>query len=537
MQRKNEMKKKNKKRIRNILLALDAAVLLALAALGYRTVKERYELSLITEPAPEVEALLNEAFGGGRVLYALDGELRLSEAPATDEGRALADSLVGSAAVSLTDCTHTDYEGSGTLVISAPETGSLPESLRAAVESSLCLALENAARSSDIYDEDRQYRPEAVSAALSEAEREVLAGFSPETVSKSFSLELAFTDGSWEILNLPELNGDIDADAEALYSFATGNLTHFQKHYHIEETAKAGPVPDQSNFGETDDPAVVTALLQTPLARELIADRQLVFNEDIPFIEGTKIRYYLDETLLAIEWQEPEALACGTFMEVITADGSQLRRKLAGDVFGGMHFDLGTNLARQANAVFAFGGDLYNHQRNCGIVVYERQIYRFDPETCDTCYITSNGDMLFSYRYQFSQQYEAQQFIEDNDVLFSLCFGPVLIDNGEDKTPWMYPWGEINDEYARAALGQLGEHHYLTLNLNCLWPNYYYLVTLRQAADAMIKRGCINAYALDGGQTATTIVNGVYINPVQFGEEKVTSDIIYFATALPDAVQ
>ena len=80
----------------------------------------------------------------------------------------------------------------------------------------------------------------------------------------------------------------------------------------------------------------------------------------------------------------------------------------------------------------------------------------------------------------------------------------------------------------------LGDKHYLTMNINCMQPHHYYLATLRQAADAMIERGCIKAYALDGGQTATTVFNGKLINPVQFGRERFLSDIIYFASAVPN---
>ena len=50
----------------------------------------------------------------------------------------------------------------------------------------------------------------------------------------------------------------------------------------------------------------------------------------------------------------------------------------------------------------------------------------------------------------------------------------------------------------------------------------------------MLERGCEKAYALDGGQTASIIINHELINPVQFGYERFTSDIIYFATAIPE---
>ena len=121
-------------------------------------------------------------------------------------------------------------------------------------------------------------------------------------------------------------------------------------------------------------------------------------------------------------------------------------------------------------------------------------------------------------------------------MLFSLGFGPVLIDEYEDKTPETYPWGEVKDTYARSALGLMDRHHYLTMNINCSTPGRptYNLATLRQAADAMVERGCIKAYTLDGGQTATTAFNGELINPVQFGAQKDISDVIYFATAVPN---
>ena len=103
-------------------------------------------------------------------------------------------------------------------------------------------------------------------------------------------------------------------------------------------------------------------------------------------------------------------------------------------------------------------------------------------------------------------------------------------------TPDFYAWGEILDEYARSGLGMLGKHHYLKVDINCGRPGteYYYLATLRQLTDAMVKRGCVKAYTLDGGQTATTVFHNELINPVQFGWEKAISDVIYFASAVPD---
>ena len=58
--------------------------------------------------------------------------------------------------------------------------------------------------------------------------------------------------------------------------------------------------------------------------------------------------------------------------------------------------------------------------------------------------------------------------------------------------------------------------------------------TLDNLASVLLSMGVENAYGLDGGQTATIVINGKAVNPLDHGQQRVMSDIIYFATALPD---
>lgn len=417
----------------------------------------------------------------------------------------------------------------------------------AALEESFDTALYNrvdAAKSAaEVFDGDGNYNEATVSSAFQEALSACLA--SPEYTTVQSSAVLKYSKDQWRLQEDVSLQGALAAlampdnqpndEAEELFTACKASATVYPLRFRIDENALSAPAPDPEKFGSTNDPAVVQALLDTAEAKKLIGDEALVWNADIERIPGTEIHYYLDETILAIVWQEVANRGVGTFSEVFIADGSQLRRKIDGDAFGSMDFRTTSQFAQDTNAVLALGGDFYNHDRACGIVVYQRQIYRFEPDTCDTCFITADGDMLFAYRGTFTTQEEAQAFVDENDVLFSLCFGPVLIDGGQDMTPETYQWGEIKDDYARSVLGMFGKGHYMTLNMNCQLPNYYYLSTLRAAADEMIKRGCQKAYTLDGGQTATTVFNYQLINPVQFGWEKTISDIIYFGTALPES--
>ena len=57
---------------------------------------------------------------------------------------------------------------------------------------------------------------------------------------------------------------------------------------------------------------------------------------------------------------------------------------------------------------------------------------------------------------------------------------------------------------------------------------------MRDFADNMIEFGCQKAYALDGGQTGTIVTNDKLINVPDFGVQRTVSDMIYFATAVPD---
>lgn len=463
-----------------------------------------------------------------------------SDNPTTEYGQKLLTIYRSGWSYEITACTQSKKTAQATVRITGIDMEKAAASAWSGMGSLLSAAVENATLSSEIYDESRNYRQDVLDSAFAVLFDSVFSDPSVLTSVYEINLSLQYSDKQWLITDTGSLEAaitggstDPDGDAQALYNAAVTGQPYIALHYTLpEDSAVPGNVPDQNNYGSTTDPSVIEALIQTPTAQALINGQALCWNSGIELFPDSEIHYYLDETILMIQWQEVTNSAVGTYAEVFLADASQFRRKIVDDQFGGMDFDYATGLAQQTNAVLASGGDFYNTSRNCGIVVYNREICRFD-QTCDTCYINSSGDLLFSWRGQFSDESEAQQFVTENDILFSLCFGPVIIENGVDVTPESYPYGEINDTYARAALAQLGQLHYLTMNLNHGDGQYNTYSTLQQATDAMMAHGCPNAYALDGGQTASTVVNGELINPVQFGEERLVSDIIYFATAYP----
>ena len=321
---------------------------------------------------------------------------------------------------------------------------------------------------------------------------------------------------------------------DEIFAEASSELTYVRKHYSLPENTLRGPVPIAENFGVTRDKAVIRALLERPEARDLIGDQKLSWNEDIELLDDTPIYYYLDETILVLTWQELTGHAVGTFSEIFIADGSQIIRRVGGDRIGSDETRAISAFARESNAVLAISADFYHFvYRDYGAIVYQRELYRFNQRDCDSCFFTADGDMLFAYKGQFADEDECRQYIKDNDVVFSVAFGPVIIDDGVDVMPKRYRYGEIDDTYARAVIGMLGEHHYLTMDINRS-PIHYNLVTLRVAADAMIAHGAVKAYTLDGGKTAETVFNGQVINPLQDPWEKALTDAICFVSAYPD---
>ena len=113
----------------------------------------------------------------------------------------------------------------------------------------------------------------------------------------------------------------------------------------------------------------------------------------------------------------------------------------------------------------------------------------------------------------------------------------MLISEGEDVCPGFYPFGEIGDNYPRLAIAQMGTLHYLTVavNANSAYSEYSkWGCTLRELTDVMLDHDCPNAYTLDGGQTGVIILDGQVVNPMQYNSEQIVSDIIYFATAIPE---
>lgn len=327
-----------------------------------------------------------------------------------------------------------------------------------------------------------------------------------------------------------KLSDKLDVYMNNVASDALGELAYIKKIYTLQESDTVAPVPKPENFGRTTDVAVIQDVIKK--AAPLLEGQTVAFDPNADFVPDTEFMYYLDDTIMVIAWKEYINQRCCTIAEVKIAHGSQIRRKLAEDSYSSSVQYYASDMATQSNAVIAINGDFYAF-RDLGITVYQRKLYRNNPAQVDSCFFTADGDMIFSRAGELMGEGETQQFIDENNVVFAIAFGPVLVDNGELQYCESYPIGEINTEYSRSCIGMTDELHYLLMTINHT-PDARPRATINELARYIYSKGVQKAYTLDGGQTAEIVMFGAPINHVDFGFERTVSDIIYFATAIPD---
>lgn len=345
-----------------------------------------------------------------------------------------------------------------------------------------------------------------------------VTGTGSESVAAAGAVTATISDSFDDFVN--------NASAEAL-----DGIVPIKKVYRLDRRNPIAPEPDQSLFGETDDPAVIVSLLEE--ASELLEGQEMQWTPETKIMPGSRIQYYYDDTILVLTWKEVVNWAVYTFSEVKIADPSQFRRYLADNTFGSDIQYATSDMASTVNAVVAINGDFYKF-RSLGMVVYESEVRRVAGNNIDSCCIDADGNLRFIHMGEIMDKESAQKYVEDNDILFSVAFGPIMVENGENVCPpGEYVFGEITDIYARAAICQTDPLHYLLVTVNHE-GGYSNCATVKELAAELTRRGVDMAYTLDGGQTATIVMNDKVINSVEFGSQRNISDILYFATALPD---
>lgn len=314
-----------------------------------------------------------------------------------------------------------------------------------------------------------------------------------------------------------------------------------RKVYKIPEGTLVPAAPNPECYGTlaASEVSAMYDVIEQAKKYGLLEGQNLVFNPDQEIYSRCKIKYYLDETILVICWKEIIDSRTISFVEIKVSDGSQFRRKLANDSYSSSVQYFCTELTNQSNAVVGLNADFYAF-RNMGITCYDGEIYRFGESpyekyqlyNClDTLWIDKNGDFSFFERGTVTTKDDLQRYVSENDIKFSVSFGPILVKDGIAQTTDYYPIGQTNENYSRAGIGQIDSRHYLYMMVGNEGAK---TCTTNEFAVYMQQKGVLQGYNMDGGQTGEIVMNGEAYNYIDFGNERAVSDIIYFATALTE---
>lgn len=297
--------------------------------------------------------------------------------------------------------------------------------------------------------------------------------------------------------------------------YAVGEAAELPKYYVLPLSDDPAPAADRSNiFWEVDK----------PLGNTVDMD----------------VRCYEDETISVRSWKEVCGYTYVAFSEVKIQHPTQFRRAFAGGSYDSGQRYYPQVIAQTNNAVIAMSADYCNY-RDEGLIIHQRKLYRDNTnENLDILLYDSKGDLHIMPH----KEVENSNILEEKDIIYTFAFGPALVIDGvvQDRDHIdNYVLGFPASREPRAAIGQLGELHYLLCvvegRTERLAPGSSEEydpsgLLVREVAKLMGEKGCINAYAMDGGQTATMVFMGDLVNNVAYGGQRSVSDILYFATAI-----
>ncbi len=232
------------------------------------------------------------------------------------------------------------------------------------------------------------------------------------------------------------------------------------------------------------------------------------------------------------------------------ADPSQLRTAVAGDPLNN-RTDVLASIAGDVNPVIAMNGDLYTAlpEKKTFEVRMGEKIRAKTNKLKDILVIDDLGDFHLFIRSNGLRKDDKPYYInqikeEGRKIINAMTFGPALVQDGElidqTKNEKEYAYAP-NYKNPRSAIGQTGPLSYVMVIVEGRGETAG--ATIRELAQIMFDLGCVQAYNLDGGNTAEMIMFGpdggkdmkYDFEGDQTAGDRGIKDIIYFATAVPES--
>ncbi len=188
-----------------------------------------------------------------------------------------------------------------------------------------------------------------------------------------------------------------------------------------------------------------------------------------------------------------------------------------------------TTMSKYYNAVLAINGDNYT-SRDYGLTIRQGETLRDKSnDLYDILLIDSEGDFHIVKRDNLDM---LDFYLSGGlDIRNAFAFGPALVIDGEKQAiPEKYSFAP-HYYNPRTAIGQLGPLHYVCVVVDGRMDDSEG-TTVEILADFMASLGCTQAFNLDGGGSATLVLNNGIYNNKALSNERSVSDVIYFATSV-----
>ncbi len=243
---------------------------------------------------------------------------------------------------------------------------------------------------------------------------------------------------------------------------------------------------------------------------------------------------YQDESLTVT--MERVKVGDSTFnvARVKIAHPSQLRTGLANEK--GTKNNKISTMAKNHNAVVAIGGDFFADAKN-GYIVRQYKEFRKSPKSVyDMLLVDNNVDFHIVLR---SDAEELKSLLTSEALTFPniFNFGPALIKDGVLlEAPQYYVdngnrYNIKSKSEPRCAIGQLGELEYIFVVVDGRRKDSDGCST-DELGQWMFEQGCVQAYNLDGGNSALMWFGGENYSDKTTKNERTVSDFIYISTAI-----
>lgn len=192
------------------------------------------------------------------------------------------------------------------------------------------------------------------------------------------------------------------------------------------------------------------------------------------------------------------------------------RTAFAKDQYGQGITDTVLNMATTNNAICAMNGDYYGSYIKEGAVIRNGHFYMSNPDG-DVCVLFYNGEMKTYSKSEF----DAEAVMEQG-AYQAWCFGPALLENGKAITETD---SDVKRANPRSGIGYFEPGHYCFITVDGRQDGYSKGLSMLDYAKVFEELGCVEAYNLDGGQTAVMTFGDAVINKPTNGGRK-SSDIL-----------